>query len=296
MKKTTIFCLLVLMFLTTVWCGPAASKTFSDSKYKFQIDVPDNWMANTYMDGTDQVYAFISQDQKIAVRIRTFTVDPAVGLDLVISAFESNVLKGATKANLDDYSLNGIRGKAGAYTWNINGVDYGVGAFYAIYNGNAYIVWSIIPVADLSSRGAESDAITGTFTVEKAPDSDQSGQTAKAGETPVTVSKVRTGSRMSGKYKLAAQQRRYMQDVRQLYVVFEYAGSVTREPFLVKWIHRKSGRILKEEKVAIPAGKGGYGVSKVKRPLKGWPGGDYTVEIWYGGEKLATGSFNISGK
>jgi hypothetical protein len=295
MKKALIFCLLVLLLQAMLFCGPALSKTFSDSKYRFKIDVPDNWVASTYLDGPDQVYAFISSDQKIAVRVRAFAVDSAVGLEAVISAFETNLLQRSARAKLEDYSLNGIPGQAGAYTWNVNGTDYGVGAFFAIYNSNAYIVWSIIPVTDLAARGAESDAITGTFVVDQAAVADAADQAAADGPK-VTVNKVRTGSRLSGKYKLAADQRRFVQGNPELFTVFEYSGPVTREPFLVKWIHLKTKEILKEDKVGIPVSKGGQGVSKMKRPNKGWPGGDYAVEIWYGGEKLATGTFNISGR
>ena len=293
MKKTVISCLLVLILLAAVFCGPALSKTFSDSKYKFKIDVPDTWVTSTYMDGTDQVYAFVSQDQKIAVRVRAFELDPGVGLDLVVSAFESNVLQGAAKVKLDDYTLNGIPGKAGAYNWTINGVAYGVGAFFAAYNGTAYIVWSIIPVADLAARGAESDAITSTFIVDQVEGAEGSEDAAAAGETKVTVGKVRTGSRMTGKYKLADEQRRFSQGNSELYMVFEYTGDAAGQPFLVKWIHLKSKKVLKEEKAGSHKG---VGVSKLKRPLKGWPGGDYNVEIWQGGEKLSSGTFTISGK
>jgi hypothetical protein len=131
----------------------------------FKIQVPTSYQSNTFTEGTDHIHAFVSPDQNVGVRIRTIPLDGRVELDVVAQLFERNVLSGSERLVLTDYELNGISGKMAGYRWTFNGIPVGIGAFYAIRDRQAYVVWSIIPISLFRQRNAEADAIVNTFTL-----------------------------------------------------------------------------------------------------------------------------------
>ena len=136
-----------------------------DKEFRFKINIPFTWQQNSFNDGTDRVYAFVSADENLAIRIRAFEVGPNVTLDIIESLFRSNILGQCEQLTLQNYNLNGYNGKLGAYRGVYNGISVGAGAFYTIQNGIAYIVWSLAPVRLFDSKINESDAITNTFTI-----------------------------------------------------------------------------------------------------------------------------------
>ncbi|MEE9910214.1 MAG: photosystem II reaction center PsbP family protein [Deltaproteobacteria bacterium] len=159
---------LAILLLAFVWqAGTASAKVINDPEYDFQITIPNNWQTNSFVDGTDKVWAFAAPDNNAAVRIRSFRAPAGLTMDLLVSAFETHILKGGQRLTLQPYTLNGIGGKMAGYKGQFNNTDVGVGCFYAIQNGNAYIVWSMIPVSLFHARSPEADAILNTFTLSR---------------------------------------------------------------------------------------------------------------------------------
>ena len=136
-----------------------------DTEFKFKINVPASWQKSRLDDGSDRVHTFLSPDQNLAVRVRAFTVNENVSLDLVVSLFKNNILGECEQLALMDETINGYEGKVGAYRGIFNGTTVGAGVFYTIQNGIAYIVWSMAPIDLFQSKVQESDAITGTFAI-----------------------------------------------------------------------------------------------------------------------------------
>lgn len=136
-----------------------------DSQFKFKINVPFTWQKNSFDDGTDRVHVFLSPDENLAIRIRAFKVNPNVNLDIIESLFRTNILGECEQLALVNHTLNGYKGKIGAYKGVYNGTRVGAGVFYTIQNGIAYIVWSLAPINLFDSKINESDAITNTFTI-----------------------------------------------------------------------------------------------------------------------------------
>jgi hypothetical protein len=152
----------------------ANSSWVEDSQMKFKIKVPDNYQKNRMTEGTDVVHAFVSPDQNVAVRIRSFPVNANLSVDQIISVFEQNILKGSQRLVKNSYVLNSLKGTLCGYRWRFNNIPVGLGVFYTIQNNTAYVVWSIIPENLFKQRTAESDAIINTFTLIQ--DSSSAGQ------------------------------------------------------------------------------------------------------------------------
>jgi len=136
-----------------------------DDQMNFKIQVPSNYQKNRLIEGTDVVHAFLSPDQNVAIRIRSFNVDSKADLQTIIKAFEQNVIVGSQKLLDDKYVLNSVHGKICGYKWRFNNIPVGLACFFAIENKIAYIVWSIVPEQMFKQRTPETDAIINTFTI-----------------------------------------------------------------------------------------------------------------------------------
>lgn len=156
----TIFFLFFIGAMAT-----AHARVINDAEFGFQITIPNNWQTNSFMDGSDKVWAFAAPDNNAAVRVRTFRTQPGLSMTMLISAFENQILAGGQRLLLEPYTLNGIVGQMAGYKGRFNNVDVGVGCFYTIQKQNAYIVWSMIPVSLFKSRSGETDAIINSFTL-----------------------------------------------------------------------------------------------------------------------------------
>lgn len=161
-----------IIFLTLIClAGTASARVINDPEYGFQITIPNNWQTNSFMDGTDKVWAFAAPDNNAAIRIRSFKAPARLTMEALISAFETHILSGGQRLTIAPYTLNGINGKMAGYKGRFNNTDVGVGCFFTIQKKHAYIVWSMIPVSLFNARSGETDAILNTFSLSgiKAP-------------------------------------------------------------------------------------------------------------------------------
>lgn len=153
----------------------------TDANYGMKINIPSDWSKNAYMDGTDQVYDFYSADQNAAVQLRAFKADAALSTDLLIQVYEQSMLpEGTQRQSLKDHvSVQGIPGKQAVYVMSYDGNSVSMAAFYAIQNGNGYVLTAIIPTNLLSQKTEEVKKVTQSFTV--------NGFRPQANTTPATA-------------------------------------------------------------------------------------------------------------
>jgi hypothetical protein len=165
MKNRCVICLAGVLAAFFCLAGISQARVVQDTEYGFEITVPDNWRTNSFVDGTDRVWALVAPDRNATVRIRAFQAPSGLTMPLLITAFETHVLKDAQRLTLEPYTLNGIAGQMAGYKAKFDNIDVGIGCFYTIQKQKAYIVWSMIPVALFQARSAEADAILNTFTL-----------------------------------------------------------------------------------------------------------------------------------
>lgn len=162
MKKTVLMMILLILVIFSL---PIYGDWVEDAQFKFKINVPNNWQRNSFDDGTDRIHAFVSPDQNLAIRIRAFKVNNKVTLAIIANLFKTNIMGECEQLAYMDETLNGYKGKIGAYKGVYNGTKVGAGAFFTIQNSIAYIVWSLAPLDMFGAKAAVSDAITNTFTI-----------------------------------------------------------------------------------------------------------------------------------
>lgn len=109
----------------------------------------------------------------------------------------------------------------------------------------------------------------------------------------VAITYMETGDAMSGEYSLAETKNEFRQDTPMFYMVFKYEGNAADAPFVIKWIYVPSNYLIDQVQLSLPASSGGTGRSSLSIPDKGWPPGEYTVEIWRLEKKLKAAGFSV---
>lgn len=163
----TISKTLAILFLLIFSTHQIFAQWQTDHQYGMKINVPADWSKKSYKDGTDQVYEFYNAEGNVAITLRAFVADPSLTMDLLVQVFEQAMLpSGTQRLSLEDHlSYNGIPGKQAVYRVDDGGVLISIVCFYAIQNGNAYIVTGIIPNQLLEQKSEELKSITQSFQI-----------------------------------------------------------------------------------------------------------------------------------
>ena len=136
---------------------------YTDTEHNYKITTPKFWKHSFLLDGTDHIRAFLSPDKNIVLKIRSFTVDSNVTVELLRKVFEQKILIGVNLVDSKTGFVDNIPTSIGAYITVFNNITIGIGAVYFIHSGIAYIVWTTIPEYMLKLRSKDIDAIINTF-------------------------------------------------------------------------------------------------------------------------------------
>lgn len=290
MKKHIGILALIALFVVILSPLNSFARVVQDSEYGFRITVPHNWQTNSFIDGTDKVWAFASPDNNAAVRVRSFKAPNGFSLDSLIQAFETYILSGGQRLTIQPYTLNGIQGRMAGYKGQYNNIDVAVGSFFAIKGQHAYIVWSMIPVSLVQARSAEADAVMNTFSLASGGSSHHS--TTSTHQAP-QVTSITTGDTLTGAYSLASVKNVFATTTPNIYVLFQYQGNPSPEPFIVKWIYKDRNHLIDTATLKVPSAGSGMAKTYMNRPNTGWPPGNYEVEIHHRGKKLISSLFTV---
>lgn len=159
--STLLITLGVLLSFETI----AQTRWIEDTQMNFKIQVPSNYRTNQFLEGTDKIHAFLSPDQNVSVRVRSFKVQESVSVETIMQLFGQSIISGSSVLINQDYTLNGLNGKLAGYRWRYNNINVIIAAFFTIQESIGYVVWAMLPEHLYSARVAEADAITNTFNI-----------------------------------------------------------------------------------------------------------------------------------
>lgn len=291
----------LVLFLLSAPFLDAQNRWIEDTQMSFKIQVPSNYQANQFWEGSDKIHTFLSPDQNVAVRVHSFKVANNITKDEVIRLFSQNVIKGAVQLAKREYTLNGIPGGLSGYRWKFNNVNIIVAAFYTIQNSTAYIVWSLVPENLISKRNAESDAITNSFTIlasqPEQPHTADVRKNALALEpaayplqvVSMTISPFQPQSSSKGNEDPIlidpAQ--------RTIHMVALHNGKDNGENFIVKWYCTSLNSLVAQAEYYPKINGTNKFHSFVEYKGASWPPGDYKTEIWHMGRMVSSRQFRI---
>ncbi len=304
MKTKTLSILIISAFLILI-SSSLSAQLQRDSKYGFTINVPQKWSKNSYMDGTDKVYDFMSPDENAAVQLRAFEAPNGLTLDLLVNVFEEQMLPaGAIKESVQNHvSKTGIPGKLGTYGFNYNGIQVAMGVFYAIQNGNGYIISAMIPKSMLQEKSKEVKFVTESFSLSSSSNSGGStglggltgGTTSSSNSTSFKITDFILTDRVDANDNAINPTNKFNPQTREIFVVMKYQGG-TNKDISASWIYKNSNRNISTDLYNFTSKNGGNAIVSITKPNNGWPTGNYSVEFRMGGSLIKELSFTVAQK
>jgi len=309
----------LFFLLATVFCGriSAQSKWIEDTEMNFKISVPANYKTNQFKEGTDKVHAFVSPDQNVAIQIRSFKVAENATIELIMKAFSENIMKGSQQLAIKEHTINNLNGQIAGYKWRYNNIQVIAGTFYSIHNGIAYVIWTLMPENLFNQRNAESDAITGTFTLlnpmvinssgglgglispqtpsqegvitqSTSPDipivSPPATQSPSATVVQPSIPEIKItdaaiGASIDEKYQITVPLKILPPTIGRINLAFGYTGQAKGSQVTIRWFSISHDGIVKEFACSTPDANIGRGHAYIEFPEKSWPKGEYKAEI-----------------
>lgn len=284
--KKIVFSFLFLFLITAL-----SAQWVTDNKYGFKINVPNSWNQDTKMDGTDKVYDFTDPTQNIFIEIRAFDVDGSVTADMIGQAFEGQYLSSGNRVAFENYTLNNTSGKFGGYTMNVEGLDVGIGTFYAVKNGVGYVLWSMIETRLYDQYSSKSDAVLNTFTTF----SPSSGATVVVGKPIFKITNMKLGKKLTSDYNILPQDETKSFDANQneIFVIWDWKGKATGKTMYINWYYNGVKIRDASKSYQLPNNNQGYGWASIQKPSGGFKSGKYYVQIDFEGKKQRRIDFQV---
>ncbi|NOR87053.1 MAG: hypothetical protein GQ527_05540, partial [Bacteroidales bacterium] len=280
-----------LAYLLFLVCVPflLSAQWVTDNEFGFKINVPSNWTKESKMDGTDKIHDFLDPTRNIFLEVRAFKADASINADKIAQVFESQYLSTATRVAFENYTLNNTAGKFAGYTMNVDGLDVGIGAFYAVKNGIGYVLWSMIETKHYQQYSGQGDAILNTFT------SFATASNANTQQVIFKITSMKLGKKLTADYDMLPQDEStvFPSDQGKIFVIWDWEGKAPGKKMSIVWY--KDGNEIKiaRKDYTLPNDKQGYGYANIIMPAGGFIAGNYSVQIDFMGNKKKSISFQI---
>lgn len=267
-----------------------------DNSYGFKINVPSHWSKNYYMDGTDKVWDFMSNDENAAIQIRAFEATPQTTTDLIVQVYEEDMLpQGAVRLSLTNHVSNqGIRGKQGIYTFNYEGSNVSMGVFFAIKKGKGYVISAMIPTSMLDRKSAQVKKVTESFTLLGTSSSGSSSIGGISRGTMISKFKI-TGiqicDRLDQNNNAVNPHLSFGSQTAEINAVISFTGQTSKD-LTVSWIYINWNRTITSDIYNFTDGNG-VGVVSLSKPDNGWPVGNYKVVFKMDGKVIDSKTFEV---
>jgi len=273
-----------LVFLTSV----ANAQWIIDAEYGFKLKVPNGWNKEKMQDGTDRVHDFLDPTENIFIELRAFETGEGFTPDILAQVFESSGLPGAERLAFENYTLNGTQGKFAGYKTTINGLEVGIGAFYAVTRDFSYILWSLIPIEVYNQYSAQGDAVLNTFTlipkVAKRyiakPDPD------------IELIAFKISDQVTNDYDITLEKKSFPVTTPYIWVVYDWKGNGNGSSFFINWYYE--GQYIRgaSKEFKMPDFQDGYGYANIDMD-GAFKVGKYSVEAKIDNKVLGTIHFEV---
>ena len=279
---------LLLLVCTSV----AFAADYDASESGFTITVPDDWKSSREGDPGAYSYTFMTEDERLAVGISAIEIQAGIALEDVIPLFEKNAFASAETLGDEPQDFNGMSGRLKAYRWLHDGQPLGVASFYAIAQGHFYAIWPLADFEQFGELAPLADSISNSFTLVPLP----VASSTTHGPATVRLEIFETGTTLVDGHRIAEPMTRFSPDTPDIYAGFRTEGSLRGVPLELTFTYTTSdftvftNELLPENWQEHTTTEGHMTYSK---PDKGWPAGNYRVDILHDGNLLSSSEFTV---
>ena len=306
MKKNSFLNIIISFFLLVLMSTSLSAQWQQDSKYGFKINIPSNWNKNSYIDGTDKVYDYMSADENLAIQLRAFEAGAGFTTELLAQVYEESMLpSGTQKLSLNNHTTaNGIPSKKGVYLIDYNGTEVGLSALYIVQNNIGYVLTALIPSSMIQQRGEELKQITKSFTIDgftaptntakqNSKSSGLSGLTGGAGSNSFKVTEIKLSNKVDANNHAINPTTTFNPKTSEIFAAVVYTGG-TQKDLIVSWIFNDWNRTISSDAYNFTDKKGGVGVVSITKPNADWPIGSYSVKFEMEGKVIRELDFTVN--
>ncbi|MFK5855329.1 MAG: PsbP-related protein [Bacteroidota bacterium] len=298
MLSISMFCILM------VASSSLSAQWQQDSKYGFKIKIPTSWNKNSYMDGTDQVYDYMSADENTAVQLRAFDAGAGFTTELLAQVYEESMLPtGTKKISLDDHTTaNGIPSKKGVYLIDYNGTEVGLSALYIVQKNKGYVLTALIPTSMIQQKGEELKQIVKSFSIDgfsaststtkQNKPSGLAGLSVEMKSNTFQISSIELSNHIDANNNAVNPTTTFNTQTPEIFAVVSYTGA-TQKDLVVSWIFKERNRTISSDAYNFTDKKGGVGVVSITKPNAGWPTGSYSVKFEMDGKVIRELGFTV---
>ena len=306
MKKYQIISISLVTLLLVILSSNLNAQWQQDSKFGFKIKIPSSWNKNSYMDGTDKVWDYMSADENIAIQLRAFEAGPEFTTALLAQVYEESMLPAGTKKlSLNEHTTaTGIPCKKGVYLIDYNGTEVGLSALYIVQNNKGYVLTALIPSSMIQQRGEELKQVVKSFTLEgfaspthianqNKKSSGLSGLTGGMATSSFKITGIKLSNRVDANNNAINPTTNFNPQTSEIFAVVAYTGG-TQKDLIVSWIFTDWNRTISSDTYNFTDNKGGTGVVSITKPNAGWPVGSYSVKFEMDSKVMRELSFTVS--
>lgn len=153
-------CATALALLTAL---PLRAELLVDPDFGFQLEIPDDWRGERVVEGEDRVLKFESSDGLSYGEARVFALDNTVTAQQLRMAFGQGAMADAQFAGAQADVVAGLTGEVAAWRVTQDGFSTIVGGFFAVQDGLAYILLTIVDEPSFTTYSPVFDQIFNTF-------------------------------------------------------------------------------------------------------------------------------------
>lgn len=288
MKSTLRGLSLLITFVFIV--SLVQAQWINDAEYGFKIKVPNGWNKDKAQEGTDRVHDFLDPTENIFVEVRAFETGEGFTPDVLAQVFESSGLPGAQRLAYESYTLNGTQGKFAGYKTTINGLEVGVGAFYAVTKDFSYILWSLIPIEVYNQYSAQGDAVLNTFTL--IPKKVNHDVVTPYPEPYFEITSIKLSDVVTQELKIIQGKDRFPTTTDEIWVVYDWKGNAEGATITVTWYYEGDFIEGMNKSFVMPDYPDGYGYGSLK-VQDGFLVGNYLVEIKKNNQVVGKSIFEV---
>lgn len=291
MRFLPLISLLPLLFAHALFSAASAA-TVEAPESGFTLVVPDDWKSTREGDPGAYSYTFMTPDEQLAVGVSAIRIQPTIPLEDVVPLFEKNAFAGAETIDDEYGDFNGISGLLKSYTWEHNGQQLGVSAFYAITQGHFYTIWTLAELEQFSALAGLADNVSKSFRLVPVREASPAAADAPA----VRLERFETGTSLAGEHRVAQPQTSFAPDTPEIHAAFRTEGSLRGIPLILEFTYTTenlkvfTNELLPGEWQEYDTTEGHMTYSK---PDEGWPPGDYRVDMLHDGRLLGSAGFNV---
>ena len=110
----------------------------------------------------------------------------------------------------------------------------------------------------------------------------------------IKPSTIKIGTAVNSNYEISSATNSLPSNTEKIHLVFDYQGDTKDKNLIVKWVSKTHNTLIAEDLYHPKTGGANRVHSYMDNGSESWPTGNYSVQVWYLGDKVSEADFSIT--